>query len=349
MKKQTKTIWVAVATIAVLAVVLVFAFVHQNKQTTSTAPQNTATVAKKDDNYVLRLGDPGGVCGAPQQIAQVKGFFKKVGLKYKVVKVDANTTGIEAVTSNKIDASNSLLGSIVQPIANGAQLKITTGLHTGCISVLTAKGSTLKAPKDFVGKKIGVAAVAGSEATFTKRWLGDHGVEVGTNNAQVQFVQYDASELPIALAKGQVDAIAIEDPTVQIAVKQYGFNIVASSAETAPFNTEYCCVAYVSAKVAKEHPEAARKYTLAMQEATNWVKTHQSQTAAIQISNKFAAGKASVNEKALRTYDWKASYYGGQKAFIQVGKDLQKIGIVNKNTDLNTLANNAFLKVKDVQ
>lgn len=156
MKKQTKTIWVAVATIAGLAVVLVFAFVHQNKQTTSTAPQNTATVAKKDDNYVLRLGDPGGVCGAPQQIAQVKGFFKKVGLKYKVVKVDANTTGIEAVTSNKIDASNSLLGSIVQPIANGAQLKITTGLHTGCISVLTAKGSTLKAPKDFVGKKIGL-------------------------------------------------------------------------------------------------------------------------------------------------------------------------------------------------
>ena len=34
MKKQTKTIWVAVATIAGLAVVLVFAFVHQNKQTT---------------------------------------------------------------------------------------------------------------------------------------------------------------------------------------------------------------------------------------------------------------------------------------------------------------------------
>ncbi|WP_445238839.1 ABC transporter substrate-binding protein [Lacticaseibacillus paracasei] len=349
MKKQTKTIGTAVAIIAALAIVLLFAFVNQNKKTTSTTNPSPVADVKKDDNYVLKLGDPGGVCGAPQQIAQVKGFFKKVGLKYKVVKVDANTTGIEAVTSGKVDASNSLLGSIVQPIANGAQLKITTGLHTGCISVLTAKGSTLKVPKDFVGKKIGVAAVAGSEATFTKRWLGDHGIKVGTNNAQVQFVQYDASELPIALEKGQVDAIAIEDPTVQIAVKQYGFNIVSSSAETKPFNTEYCCVAYVSAKIAKEHPEAARKYTLAMQEATDWVKHHQSQTANIQISNKFAAGKASVNEKALQTYDWKASYYGGQKAFIHVGKDLQKIGIVNKSTNLNTLAKSAFLKVQGVQ
>lgn len=349
MKKKTKTVWTTVSIVAILAVVLVFAFVNQNKKTVSTTSQPTITKVKKNDNYVLRLGDPGGVCGAPQQIAQVKGFFRKVGLKYKVVKVDANTTGIEAVTSGKVDASNSLLGSIVQPIANGAQLKITTGLHTGCISVLTAKGSTLKAPKDFVGKKIGVAAVAGSEATFTKRWLGDHGVNVGTNNADVQFVQYDASELPIALEKGQVDAIAIEDPTVQIAVKQYGFNIISSSAETSPFNTEYCCVAYVSSKIAKEHPDVARKYTLAMQEATDWVKHHQSQTATIQISNKFAAGKASVNEKALHTYDWKASYYGGQKAFIQVGKDLQKIGVVNKNTDLNTLANSAFFKVPGVK
>jgi NitT/TauT family transport system substrate-binding protein len=353
MKKQNnkKTAWIAVAVVAVLAILLAVVFVNQNKKSASSSKTQTTAIAnnKKDDNYVLKLGEAGGVCGAPQQIAQAKGFFKKVGLKYKIVKTSADSSAVETVTSGKVDASNTLLGSIIQPLANGAQLKITTGLHTGCVSLLTAKGSTIKSAKDFVGKKIGVSTVAGTEATFTKRWLGDNGVDVNSNTSKVQFVQYDASELSIALAKGQVDAIAIEDPDVQIAVKQYGFNVLASSAKTAPFNTEYCCVAFVSDKLAKEHPEVARKYTLAMQEATQWVKNHQAQTAKIAIAKKYVAGKASVNMEAMATYNWKASYNGGTKAFVQAGTDLQKLGIVNKDTDLNALAKNSFIKFDGVK
>lgn len=308
-----------------------------------------AVAKEKTDKYVLRLGDSSGVCGAPQQIAVEKGFFKKVGLKYKIIKLSADTNGLEAVSANKIDASNSLLGSLVQPLANGAQLKITTGLHTGCISILTAKSSKIVSAKDLIGKKIGVATVAGSEATFAKRYLSDHGVKVGTENAQVSFVQYDAAELPIALSKGQVDAIAIEDPDVQIAVKQYGFQELAASATTKPFNTEYCCVAYVSKSLAAKHPQIAKKYTLAMQEAAKWVAKHQTQTAKIQVADKYVAGNPLTNAQALKTYTWKASYKGGQKAFKQVARSLQKAGVVSKGISVSALAKRSFIKFSGVR
>lgn len=338
-KKGNKRKWWlgAVAAVIIVGIIAGVAVKRNN--------DNKKAAATKQDNYVIRLADASGVCGAPQQVAISKGFFKKVGLKYKLVKLSADTNGLEATTSNKVDASNSLLGSVVQPLANGAQIKITTGLHTGCISILTPKNSNIKSAKDLIGKKIGVAQVAGSEATFAKRYLSEHGVKVGTKDSQVQFVQYDSSELPIALSKGQVDAIAIEDPDVQIAVKNYGFQILAASATTKPFNTEYCCVAYVSTKLAKEHPEIAKKYTEAMQEATRWVAKHRTETAKLQIAKKYAAGNWKTNLKALNTYNWKASYSGGQKAFIRVGKDLQKAGVVSKNTDISSLAKNSFLNV----
>ncbi|GBG95795.1 nitrate/sulfonate/bicarbonate ABC transporter, substrate-binding protein [Ligilactobacillus salitolerans] len=342
MKTSKKTIW----SLVVLLIMAVAAggFLLKNKK-----DQDAKAAQKKDDNYVLRLADPSGVCGAPQQIAAEKGFFKKAGLKYKTVKLSPDTNGLEATTSNKVDASNSLLGSVVQPLSNGAQIKITTGLHTGCISILTGKNSQIKSAKDLVGKKIGVAQVAGSEATFAKRYLSDHGVNVSDKHSQVEFTQYSGSELPLALEKGQVDAIAIEDPDVQIAQQKYGFNALANSAKTKPFNTEYCCVAYVSEKLAKDHPAVARKYTQAMQEATRWVAKHREETAQIQIDKKYAPGEKSINVQALDFYNWKASYNGAQKAFKQVGNSLQKAGVISKDVDIDSLARNSFLNVETQQ
>ncbi|MFX3618865.1 MAG: ABC transporter substrate-binding protein [Sporolactobacillus sp.] len=345
-RKQRKHLTRWIVSIVIIVAVVIASIVTYNRYTTSHAASG-ATIKK--DHYVLRLADETGVCGAPQQIAVAKKFFKKVGLNYKIVKLSADTNGIDAITANKVDASNTMLAALVQPLANGARLKITTGLHTGCVSILTGKGTKITSAKQLKGKKIGVAEVAGSEATFTKRYLANAGLNVSTKNSDVQFVTYDASDLPIALSKGQVDAIAIEDPDTEIAVKHYGFHILASMANTKPFNTQYCCVAYVSDQLAQQHPEIARKYTLAMQEATNWVAKHRTETARIQVKDKYAAGNPLTNLAAMKTYNWKASYNGGKSNFVQVAHSLQKIGVVDKNVDVKALVNHSFLKVKGVR
>lgn len=345
-KKQEKhqTRWIV--SVVVIVVVLIAGVFTYNRYTAGNSAGGTTS---KNDHYVLRLADESGVCEAPQQIAIAKGFFKKVGLKYQLVKLSADTNGLDAVTANKVDASNTMLAALVQPLANGANLKITTGLHTGCVSILTGKNSKITSAQQLKGKKIGVAEVAGSEATFTKRYLANAGLNVTTNNSSVQFVTYDTSDLPIALSKGQVDAIAIEDPDTEIAVKQYGFHILASMASTKPFNTQYCCVAYVSDQLAQQHPEIARKYTLAMQEATKWVAKHQAEAARIQVQDKYVAGNPLTNLAAMKTYNWEASYNGGKQDFLQVAESLQKIGVVSKDVDVNALVNHSFLKEKGVQ
>lgn len=304
--------------------------------------------ASQKDDYVLKISENSDLCGAPQQVAVEKGFFKKAGLKYKLVKIGQDTSNLEALNTGKIDASNSLLASLIQPLENGSKLKITTGLHTGCLQILT-KDSNIKTPKDLKGKKIGVTAVAGSPATFAKRILSKANIDVTPQKSQVEFVTYESDQLGTVLNKGEVDAIAIGDPTSEILKKEFNFKTLANSATDKPYKDEYCCVAYVSNDIAKKHPAIAAKYTLAMQKAADWINNHKEETIALQLDKKLVAGDKETNLISLNSYNFIPSYQGAYEAFNNVSSDLQKIGIVSDDTDLSALRKNSFLKVKGVE
>ena len=145
--------------------------------------------ASEKDSYILKISENSDLCGAPQQIAIEKGFFDDVGLKYKVVKIGQDTSNLDALNAGKIDASNSLMASIIQPLANGAKLKITTGLHTGCLQILTKNGK-IKSAAELKGKKIGVTAVAGSPAIFAKRVLAKSGLKVSDEKGDFRFTTF---------------------------------------------------------------------------------------------------------------------------------------------------------------
>lgn len=304
--------------------------------------------ASEKDSYVLKISENSDLCGAPQQIAIEKGFFDKVGLKYKVVKIGQDTSNLDALNAGKIDASNSLMASIIQPLANGAKLKITTGLHTGCLQVLTKDGK-IKSAADLKGKKIGVTAVAGSPAIFAKRVLSNAGLKVSDDKGDVSFVTYQSDQLGQVLDKGEVDAIALGDPDTEVLKKQYGFKTLANSSTDKDFKDEYCCVAYVANDIAKKHPAVAAKYTLAMQKAADWVQKHKKETVDIQLNKNYVAGSKDSNLTSLNSYTFEPSYSGAYDSFDSVASDLRKVGILSNDVDLKALRSNSFLKVKDVK
>lgn len=313
----------------------------------SSSPSKNYKASDKDP-YVLKISENSDLCGAPQQIAIEKGFFDDVGLKYKVVKIGQDTSNLEALNAGKIDASNSLMASIVQPLANGAKLKVTTGLHTGCLQVLTKDGR-IKSLSDLKGKKIGVTAVAGSPAIFAKRALSRAGLDASDNKNNVNFVTYQEDQLGQVLDKGEVDAIALGDPQTEILKKQYGFKTLANSSTDKGFKDEYCCVAYVSTDIAKKHPAVAAKYTLAMQKASQWIENHKEETVGIQLSKNYVAGDKDTNLTSLNSYSFKPSYSGAYNSFASVANDLQKIGILSDDIDIKALRDNSFLKVNNVK
>ncbi len=302
----------------------------------------------KAEDFVLKIGYTGSLCEAPVHMALEKGFFEKEGLKVDLIKL-APGTNFEAITAGKIDASFGLLASLIQPLSNGLPIKITSGLHTGCDKLLVPSDSGIHSLTDLKGKRIGVPSMTSSPIIFTKRALADAGVGISEKNMEVEFAVFNASDLPLALKNGSIDAIAMNDPTAAVAQKEYGLTTLADSAVTAPYKDQYCCSAYVSDNLTKEHPEIAAKYTRAMQQASAWIQKNQDETAKIQVEKKWVAGNAEFNASVLKTYNYIPSVKGAYDAFGITAKQLQHVGMLGAAVDVDALHKNSFIKLENVQ
>jgi NitT/TauT family transport system substrate-binding protein len=290
----------------------------------------------------MRIAYGPTLCHAALHVAFEKGFFDEAGIRYEKVPLDSSQT-VDGAASGKIDAGMGLIGKFAQPLENGLDIKLTTGVHTGCIKVVTKGDSAINTLADLRGKKIGVASLADSPAYNTMRALAAVGVGVTPDNMEVNFVVFPNSELPIALEKGAIDAYAGTDPSVSVAIARFGLKTLMDTAKTAPFAQEFCCAGFVTGKFAKAHPDLARKYTEALIKAAYWVEAHPQETAQLQIDKKYVSGDAAFNGKILADYNFNASVEGGKNTLDESLADLKKIGILKNKTDVKALSARAYL------
>jgi NitT/TauT family transport system substrate-binding protein len=297
-----------------------------------------------EDDYVIKvgIGVTAGLCTAPFFIAREKGFYEKEGLKYEEIKIDVNQTH-QLLTNGQIDVTNFLLAGMIQPLSNGLDVKIPLGLHTGCIKVLADPDSAIMTAGDLRGKRIGVSGLGAPPTLITQRYLARQGINVGPEGGEVEWVVFAAGDLPLALERKQVDAIALNDPAAWI-VEQSGKGRVIIDTTTDDYlKNEICCVVEASSRVYKNHPEALARFVRALQKATRYVQENPEETARLMAEKNYVAGDPGVNAQVLKTYTYRASVSGAREAILRNSRDLQQIGIVDQSIDVNILTNNVFV------
>ena len=304
---------------------------------------------KGSDDFVLTIGLPveGGLFEAPFYIAIEKGFYEEEGLKYREFKMDPGTS-MNHLTTGTIDVTNNLLATMIQPIANGLDIKIPIALHTGCVKVLVRPDSPIKSPIDLKGKKIGVPSMNASTRVIPARVLASLGLKVDGPNADVEWVVYPSSELPLALERGLVDAIGSGDPTASIVEAEGKARVIINNATDDNLKNEFCCVAPVRSQTLADHPEAVAKWLRAIQKAAKWVQENPDETARIITEKKYVAGEIATNARVLKTFNYRASVSQALTAIERNAKDLQQIGLVAADVDVNALVKNTFYAVKGV-
>ncbi|MDR1955607.1 MAG: ABC transporter substrate-binding protein [Treponema sp.] len=301
------------------------------------------------DDYVLKvaIGIPGGLCSAPSFIAREKGYYEEEGLQYEEIKIDTSQTA-QLLTTGQIDVAYNLLATLIQPLANGLDIKITLGLHTGCIKVLVSPDSPIRTPADLKGKRIGTSSMNASGTVITQRYLAELGIGVTTENLEVEWVIYQSSDLPLALERGQVDAIAINDPAAYIVESEGKGRVIINSATDDYLKDEYCCVLVASSPIAKRYPELVAKFNRAIQKAARYVQENPDETARLMAEKQYVAGDPAVNAAILKTYSYRASVSEALTAISRNARDLQRINLVDKSVDVEALTRNTFLALEGV-
>ena len=299
-----------------------------------------ASCSRKSANAPVQIGfEKGYLCSAPVHMAITLGFleeeFSKIGQEYVLVDMLAGgSTQAELVASGKLDAAYNLTATLMQPIDNGLPVSFITGVHTGCTRFYARADSGITSPADLRGKKIGVISLADSSVISLKRKLDDLGFVVEGPDAEFELLVYSSEDLPIALNKGALDAIALHDPISVIAEQQYGFTKILDTASDEKFANEYCCQAYVTRKLLKENPKAAAAYARAIQKGAAFAQANPRETARLQIENDLVPGDLDFNAGILEGYNFTPSISLGKKSFTDAAVQLKKFGTLKASTDV---------------
>ena len=256
----------------------------------------------------------------------------------------------EGLGTGRFDANHTLIMYLLKPIESGTDVKITGGIHTGCLRVQAGINSDIKSIKDLKGKRIGVPTHIGSPPfLFCSRVLAVNGIDPRPdNNKDITWSAYPPPELELALKQGKVDAVATSDPIGTILIGKGLTKVLADQAVDAPYNEEYCCAAVVSGKLARENPVAAAKVTRALLKASKWVSENPTAAARLGVEKKYIAASVEINAQALSKLKYIPAVARCRQSVEDAAKEMQRAGLLKDSTNPADLAKRAWLDLDGV-
>lgn len=282
------------------------------------------------------------VCTSAAPVAIEKGFFKKHGLEVELTNYAGSTDQLlEALATGKADAGIGMALRWFKPLEQGFDVKITAGIHGGCTRLVTRKGSGIASIADLKGKTIGVADLGGPGRNFFAIVMKKQGLDP---ERDVQWRQYPADLLGVALQKGEIHAAADNDPNIWLIKERDNLDEVYSNL-SGDFAHRVCCILGVRGSLIRQDPATARALTTALLEAGQWVSENPAEAAAI-----FAPyGKASVEQLTamLKSHTHHHHPTGGdlRQEIVAYAEELKLVEVLRPSTDPVKFADRIYADV----
>jgi NitT/TauT family transport system substrate-binding protein len=300
--------------------------------------QKTAQAEKTADGLTkIKVGYIGLTCEAPLYMALEKGYFKEQGLDAELVKCEWGQFK-DLVGLGTIHVVHQPIMAFLKPIEEGLDVKLTAGIHRGCLRVQTPLGSNLKTVQDLKGKRIGVPGMGTPPFIFANRVLGDNGLDPRND---VQWKVFPSSELGLALDKGEVDAIACSEPIGLLLLADKKVQNICDQTTDEPYASEYCCGVIVNGKFAEANPAATAAVTKAIMKGAKWVETNPRAAAILSVEKKYIASNPELNAEAIGRLRYVPSIAGGKEAIRGAAEGMKRAGILKPDMNID----NAIKKI----
>ena len=283
------------------------------------------------------------ICTVGVPVADAKGLFKKRNLNVELVNFGGSTDQLlEALATGKADAGVGMALRWLKPLEQGFDVKITTAIHGGCMRLFTVKGAGLTQLADLRGKAVGVSDLAAPDKNFFAIRLAKLGIDP---NKDVEWRQFPADLLGVALQRGEVQAVSLGDPLGWILRERDGLLEVANNLE-GEYSHRACCILGVRGSLIRQDRPAAAAVTEAILEAQDWVSANPEEAAAI-----FApySPKAKPEQLAamLRSHTHNHHPVGSalkQELALYI-EDLKGVQVIKPGTNPDKLADKVFSDV----
>lgn len=292
----------------------------------------------------VRIGYLGLTCEAAMFVAKEKGFFEEEGLDVEFVKTDWDGLR-DGLGLGRFDANYTLIMYLLKPIEQGLDVKITGGVHSGCLRVQVGEKSAIRSMADLKGKKIGIPTMGSPPFLFASRVLAAQGMDP---KQDVSWVVVAPEVSGLALEKGQVDAVADSEPLGSILAAQLKVRTIADQAVDMPYRDEYCCATVLSGKFAAANPAGAAKVTRALLKGALWVEKNPTAAAKLAVEKKYVASSAELNAQAIGKLRYMPGVSKCRESIGLAAREMKAAGLLNTSTDPAELAKRAWIDLEGV-
>jgi NitT/TauT family transport system substrate-binding protein len=205
-------------------------------------------------------------------VAAEQGLFRKRNLDVELKFIPLNSTIPAALQADSLQIGGPTPSVFLQAVDGGLDLVVLAGAGVTSKSitgfgVVARAGSGIKAPQDFVGKKVGVPGLGAFLQVTFRAWLKANGVDY----RKVNFVEAPFPQHGDLLRGGSIDAVVTADPFMA-RITDSGAGYVASYYSTFLPEGNPTIVYAATRAWAKANAGAAKAFREAIVEAANFVK-----------------------------------------------------------------------------
>ncbi|MFT3688342.1 ABC transporter substrate-binding protein [Paenirhodobacter sp.] len=277
------------------------------------------------------------VCHSPLSVAFERGFFEQYNLQVEPISFSGSTDQfLQAIATGHADGGIGMALRWLRPLEQGFDVGLAVGTHGGCMRLLTNDASGVKALTDLKGRKVAVSDQASPIRNFFAIRLAEAGINP---DSEVEWVQYPADLFGEALAKGEVAAIAGDDPHAWLQREKDGLLEIGTNLDDEYLNTT-CCVLGLRGELIREQPDVAAAITRAVVEAQAWTAANPDESARIFAPHIPAGIPAETVSAILREHTHNHHSTGAalrSDVELWLGK-LQGIGVIRPGTNLQAFA-----------
>jgi NitT/TauT family transport system substrate-binding protein len=249
----------------------------------------------------ILLGYTGANAFLASFVAKEKGFFAKNGLDVTLRRMPTGSTIPAALFADSLQ-----VGTLTAPIflsanESGIELVVVAGASlqsnaNPTAGVVARAESGIRAPADFVGKKVGTPGVNGSQDLLFKKWLKNNNVDWKS----VTYIDVPFPQMGDMMKGGQIDAALPVEPFVgRIVGTNAGYLVAHYPVQVADNYLESFYA--VSKKWAEANAAAVKGFRAAIGEAVAYTKSNPDEAKKTQIAY-LGLPEAVVARLPLATY-----------------------------------------------
>src|SRR5689334_14919182 len=281
------------------------------------------------------------VCSVAAPVAKERGVFAKHNLDVEFINFGGSTEQLlEAIATGKADAGIGMALRWLKPLEQGFDVRITAGVHGGCIRLLGSKAADITNLASLRGKTIAISDQASPAKNFCSIALAKSGIDPVRD---VDWRQYPIDLLALAVEKGEAHALADNDPRTYLWRKNGNLNEVLTNL-SGEFADRICCVLAVRGSLVRAEPDTARALTRSVLEAGDIVAHHPADAAAVYAAY---GGKGPLDDLsamlASHTHHNHPIGTALKRQILLYANELKQVDVLKRSTDPAKFAERVYV------